>query len=424
MQVNEIKPSLTTHGSLEFSKPGLGKPLARITSWTSGFDAFEVKYNRTIASPLWSLVLFPQQPGDPPSPDAQEFLSQVPKDFRERVKPYAFGQCMMLRYLAKYPEAEDLIVNNPKLFWLLAVAVRDSIVDDTEIPQLLRARHIAILGRIIRPASKMTLNILAKTALVSGGLTEARTIIGALGKRHICRLVAHIDRVSILLLQTLLQNPNLANPSIVRILAEESRVLALDLSDTIKDIRRMAEVLNNENPDQAISRCRSLAELNRLHDRWVDRVNRTQGIAIDGGQDEWPEDLDRPDRFARNRLELERHADTNWTFPDPPFPDSDGIQAINSIRELVAEGRLQRNCVASYAASISNGEVFVYKVLWPHRATFELIKSAKGWKIGQIKLSCNRAPGPSVERKVREWFSDNSKENADTSSGTEEQNST
>lgn len=417
MLISYFESRITREGCLEFPLSVFGNTVARITPWTEGFDTFEIKYKKVVKKPLWALEIFPRHQFIlTVGTDANRFLRKIPAEIRERIQSFKFGQCAMLRWLACYPEARDLFNSNPKLLWLLATAIFDSNVDEDELPHLLRKKQVEILGRIFKPPSPSALRFLQKVELVDGDLIEARTIIRALKKPIIQRIVAHLQSVSITLLRTLYDNPDLAIPSVARFLTEafrnpgcNPRMLSLHISDTIRDIRRMAEVLGIHNPDVIITRCRSLEGLNRLHDRWVDRVNRHQGLLLEAGQGVWPEDLDLPDWFEQQRAELERHADKDWIFPNPPFPDSKEIKAVRSISELVAEGRLQRNCVASYASAIVNGEVFVYKVLSPHRATLELIKRKNGWEPGQLKLSCNRVPGPEVEKCVGKWIKQHGK---------------
>jgi hypothetical protein len=415
MLISYFESRITREGCLEFPMSAFGNTVARITPWTDGFDTFEIKYKKVVKKPLWALEIFPRhQLTLTLGTDANRFLSEIPAEIRKRIQSYKFGQCAMLRWLARYPEAGDLFDSNPKLLWLLTTAVFDSSVDEDELACLLRKKQVEILGRIFKPPSPSALRFLQKVELVAGDLIEARTIIRTLKKPHIRRIVAHLQAVSTTLLRTLYDNPDLAMPSVAKFLTEEfrnpdcnPRMLSLHVSDTIRDIRRMAEVLGIQDPGGTITRCQSLQGLNRLHDRWVDRVNRHQGLLLGDGQGNWLHDLDYPDQFEQQRVKIEQLDDQDWIFPEPPFPENKEIKAIRSISELVAEGRLQRNCVASYASEIVNGEVFVYKVLKPHRATLELINKDAGWEPGQLKLSCNRAPGPEVERVVNEWIAAN-----------------
>ena len=414
MLIYDLEPRLTQEGSLEVPLPGFLKAFARITPWSKGFRTVEVRHRKAVDRPLWALEIFPRHTTSDLATSAHSFFSDIPTEVSDMVRSFQFGQCVMLRWLARYPEAGDLCNGNPRLFWLLTAAIYDSDISEEEIPELLRQKQTAIMGRIIKPPSSSTLRILRKVKIDTGDLTEARIIIRALKKPHIRRIVAHLEAIPVTLIKTIYDNPDLGSPSVARFLAEEIGnpehnpvVLSRYISDTLTDIRRMSELLGIEDPEQAIARCRSMEELNRLHDRWVDRVNRDHGFWLNAGQHEWPENLEPPEWFGLRKDELEYYMGTDRAFPNPPFPDSKEIKAIRSIHELIGEGRLQRNCIASYATTIMNGGAFVYKVLSPHRATLELTRSENGWELGQLRLSCNRAPGPEVEQVVSEWMANN-----------------
>ena len=412
MLIYDFESRLTRAGFLEVQLPGgFSKAVARIAPWSQGFETYEIRFDKAIAQPLWSLEMFPRRNMPATTDDVHRFVSDIPAEFRDLVRHFQFGQCAMLRWLARYPAARDLCNSNPRLFWLLTAAIYDSNFDEDEIPDLLQQKQIVIMARLIKPASRSALRILNKVEIKSGDLQEARIIIRALKKPHIRKIVAHLESISTALLKTIFNNPDLALSPVTRFLAEKlgspdcnPLILSRHISDTLEDIRHMAEVLGIENPDQSIERCDCVENLNRMRDRWVDRVNHDQGLWLQSGRDQWPEDNTPPGWLGLSKDELELYAEQNWAFPDPPFPESNEIKPIRSLHELVGEARIQKNCCATYAPAILSGKIFIYKVLRPHRATLELRLGDKGWKRGDFKLSCNRTPGPAVERVVNEWI--------------------
>ena len=412
MLIHELDSRLTREGFLEVdTSRGLFESAARIMPWSRGFDTYEIRHNRAIEQPLWSLQLFHPCADRRPQVVVDRFFSDIPDDIRDRVRRYRFGQCTMLRWLARYPAAQDLCDANPNLFWLLTVALYDSSLDETEIPGLLQQRQTALLDRVIRPARRSLLRLLHRLEIESGDLKEARAVIRALQKPHILKIVAHLESVPTGLLKALCDNPELSWSPVVRLLAEEFKSpqctplkMSRHLSDTLEDIRRMGEVLGIHNSDPDIERCNSIEKLERLRDSWVDRVNRRHGLWLRGGDDDWLEDATLRSWLGMSKQEVRQYAEHNWTFPRPPLAETAEIRAIRSVHELIAESRIQKNCVATYAPAIREGEVFIYKVLRPHRATLELKLRGGAWVRGDLRLSCNRIPGPEVERVVSEWF--------------------
>ena len=93
-------------------------------------------------------------------------------------------------------------------------------------------------------------------------------------------------------------------------------------------------------------------------------------------------------------------------MPLPPMPGiEDRIVPLRSKTELLAEGRIQRNCVASYADRVVAGECYIYRVLHPNRATLSVsLQSAGNWEISELQASCNRPVDHITWKYVNEWL--------------------
>lgn len=412
MLLHEANPTISAEGCLEFSIPGFSGSSGRIERWSSGFAAFLIRNGRTNSSTHCTLNLFPRQAVRCLPPDVQTFLDEIPPLVIDYVSQFNFAQCHLLRLLSQYPEARDLSQSSPTLLWLLTTSVYDSIIDAAELPVLLRKRQVEIVSNLAKPARKASLKLLRKVDVGNGGLTESRALLHALADPHMLKVTAHLPRVPVALLRAMVRYPSLANPSIARILATELPydynhflITAHNLADTVQDIYRMSEALRIRRPEEAISRCRNLPDLEQLHDRWVDRVNtRGQLYVQPAARAAFPEDLDPPDRIGRIQSAATAQFPPDWKFPDPPLPNSEDIKAVQTPNELAYEGKLQNNCVGSYVVPVMERDVYIYKVLRPHRATLELRRSHTGWRLGQVKLSGNRVPGADVLQVVHDWL--------------------
>ena len=293
MLLNDCNPRLTARGHLEFDTPGFGRSTGWITPWSDGFRTFRLNRGRAVPTPHPSLVVLAGHDGDG---EVGDFLTQIPRPVREAMRRFEAGQCTMLRWIAHYPAAMDLCVSNPKLLWLLAVAVRDARVREEQIARLLRERQVKILARLCGGASKASLRLLKKTALRDGSLEEARVVLHALRRPLLWRLLAHDAAVDVALLDLLRRHPPLCLPG-------DGNVIAIDTAEAI-----------------------------------------------------------------------------------------------------ATEARLQNNCVKRFAPAIASGEVYLYKVLRPHRATLSVVHTDDGWEIGEVKLSHNRHPGPKLVAVASAWL--------------------
>jgi hypothetical protein len=93
------------------------------------------------------------------------------------------------------------------------------------------------------------------------------------------------------------------------------------------------------------------------------------------------------------------------SFEAPPIAGIPGkIEALTSPRELVDEGEIQGNCVASYAKKMITGKLYVYRVFGPERATLSIVKKRSGWEIGELEAKFNSPASRETEDMVRDWL--------------------
>ncbi len=392
--------------------PGFSRSVGEITPWDDGFDTRLIRNDGVAPSQHWALTLLPARPARPLPDEVQTFIAAIPAELRDHVKRFAFGQALMLKTLARSGEARELAVAHPVIFWLMIAAVYDSRIPPGQLERLSRSKRIEILQRLINSRSRSRLKFLGKIDIDTGTLGDAHDVTRALADPVVVAAAAHERQVSIRLLRALSAYPILARPMLVRILAGDATIQAdatlcraEELAGQVVDIRRMAAALGIEHPDQALARCRSSVDIRRLHDRWVERLNRRRAARDDpAALMERLAGTRSPLRPRRRTGSVDPDTDEAWAFPPPPLPDSLDIVAIRSYDELRREGIAQGNCVASYAHTVASGRKYIYRVLAPQRATLELKRCRKGWTIGQLKLAKNGAPAASTVFAVAHWL--------------------
>ena len=398
MDLSECSPHIGEDGNLCFAYPGARTLRGEIGPWSSGWETHTIRNGHGILSYFWSLDLLSDDVHDSLSGPVAAFIEEIPAGVRECVRAYRFGQCFMLRHAAAHREVADLLRSNPNLYWLLARAVYDSRIDQEHIAGLCRRKQLEILKRLIPSATKATLRLLARIEPEFGALFEARVITTVLSRSRTVAATAHQPMVPYRLLEVLERHSRLAESSLVTLILRElesgdrsSRELGNHVDEVLDDIARMVSTLRIDRPDRTIARCETTADLDRLHDRWAERMNRKLPAFL------------RPEFRHQFRIDTEPDP-LQLGFPPPPFPDSADIEAIRTVEDLVLEGQQQAHCVASYAQDVAAGKVYIYRVLQPSRATVELRKTEDGWEVGQFKLARNRAPGIQARLCVRDWL--------------------
>jgi hypothetical protein len=93
-------------------------------------------------------------------------------------------------------------------------------------------------------------------------------------------------------------------------------------------------------------------------------------------------------------------------FPRPPLPGAANcIVPLRTPADLLEEGDAQDNCVAGYAKRVESGDVFIYRVLYPERATLSVVRGEDGtWERGELKAAGNASVSTATERSVEEWL--------------------
>ena len=149
---------------------------------------------------------------------------------------------------------------------------------------------------------------------------------------------------------------------------------------TLRDCLEMEALL----PAAGVPRFTSIGQLIRHHDVLAARLNR-EGVS------RWD----------------------NLQFPPPPLPGTDDIVPLLSPEALLAEGREQANCVASYGCRVARGGQFIYRVLAPERATLLVVRGRDGWQVGELAGPGNEPVAAVTRRAVERWLAGHSLQEED-----------
>jgi hypothetical protein len=91
-------------------------------------------------------------------------------------------------------------------------------------------------------------------------------------------------------------------------------------------------------------------------------------------------------------------------IPPPPVGGGEGIEPLACQEDLIREGAEMAHCAAGYAHQVAAGELYLYRLLSPERATFSIVRSGGLWKLGQIRGRANREVSLAAVDTVRYWL--------------------
>lgn len=311
------------------------------------------------------------------------FRFACPKPVARRVEPFRGDHLTLLRLQLAFGERADLFDNNPALAYCLALAQRAALASpDDDRRRALRAlaelKQRELMERLRLPASKRTARAMAKIKPPSLNHDLARELPALLADDEALEAMSHLTQVNLGVLALLVDESLRAlttPPLLEAVLAEPGESYFPFTARRLEEVRHMAQALN---VDIARRRFRERERIDALFDDLL-------------------RDYERLGRHARDR------------FPGPPVVGSATIVPLRSAEALVQEGRDQHNCVASYAASVVAGEVYLYRVLKPERATLSLVHwPGGGWQIGELLRAGNQPVSAATTRTVRAWLADQS----------------
>lgn len=148
----------------------------------------------------------------------------------------------------------------------------------------------------------------------------------------------------------------------------------------LADVERM---LGN-NP-QALRRVASLAELQALHDRLVDRLN------------------DHIDRVGHECSATALQVDYG-NYPAPPLDGNGLITPLTSWAELLREGQRMRHCVGSYHREVANEQVDIYHLSGSEPVTVAIRSQGNGWVVSEARGRYNAMPSVEATQHIQAWL--------------------
>lgn len=266
-----------------------------------------------------------------------------------------------------------------------------------------RARRRDILSWLGFPPTGSMLRLLRKVA--PGGLSlEALQLLRDFPLAPDAeRTLRHLPRFGGGLIQIAVRRRlwRHVGPQLAREAAEE--VEEWDIFHFVRDVLDMAESLGCEGDIGVIP---SRAVLVRLHDqlRAEHDARRRRNLRAAAERPVEPPPAVAPAPVVAPAPK--RPARVHVRPPEPTEPPPEGVVRLQTLEALCEEGAEMDNCVASYERRVAKGDLLIYRVLRPERATLALRWNASrgAWVIDQMKGPGNRRIRPETRRWIRDWL--------------------
>ncbi len=323
---------------------------------------------------------------DIPDAPISHFLATLPEPLTIATQSIFLNQIPLLHWAANSHLAMQLICANPVLSWILIDHFQSNEIDFHKADQLLLRPMPELLSMASGVRTKSAVHLLKKTRLRRGRKNDLAMIKQGIVDEEIRHCLTHLDIIPAPLFAALSQAPVLIGCGFLPELAENMLEVSSDVLDESNQVSRLLEdtiriggQLRIPEAEATARRCRSIAQLRRLHDRWTQRYN-ARGLAL-------------------RQLIGER-----FSFPPPPIPGCADITPIRTQDALTEEGRTMEHCVGSYAGMVALGSRYIYRVLRPERGTLSLEMDSEGIRIGEFNLAGNEEPSDASWHRVNDWF--------------------
>ena len=304
-------------------------------------------------------------------------------------------------------QVQDLLIQEPKLFWLLISYAKQQGWNKQRIINVCQKSPLKILKSCGLPDREETLTCLQKidyTNYSSFNLRGSPTLFQltyALLKLDVSQLIKR-KAIYLSMVEFLYQHPELIDARFIK--RNKSKHINLFLK--VRDLKRMALAIDYPKIHRLLIRCRHLKDIKqaitRLQVQISDEIIRQLQQLDDISS--YPEELLRP---YLNNLEND-DAKNDWTTPYPqsPIASDPNIIPLTNYRAVFIEAHTQHNCLAEYHYDLTAGEYFAYQILQPERATLTLqIKlDTKTLQIDDLKLKDNRPVSKKTRSKVNKWL--------------------
>lgn len=304
------------------------------------------------------------------------FRFSFPKPIAASVERFLCEQWAILHLLKDDPNAVDLVSTHPAIGFLLAQHCKGQIKGRSDLPRFSHIKQKVLAHKFGFPETDAAVNILRKVppeSLNSRRLIQLRT---ALANPEIQKNLSHLEVINAGVIE-LVGDPELWRQTAPRLLQEVAGHRAENYrAETAESLHQILIMERTVRPGRC-STFQSRERLQKFHDELTLEYCRRA-----------PEEV------------------KNCVFPRPPLPGATNcIVPLRSPADLIEEGRMQSNCVASYAKQVEDGDIFIYRVLFPERATLSIVRHDHGtWELGELKAAGNARVSAATERMVENWL--------------------
>lgn len=310
----------------------------------------------------------------------RDFIRRIPMEVQHVARRFRHLQLTVLRFLRCAPASADLACDVPALFWLLCRVASE---DDRKLSVLARTaskKRREIVRLIFGEQTMLTPQLFRKIRLIRCDYEEFLRMWEMLYAESQNDRILHWPSFAPDTVGRAYRNgqPILPYKIIVRCISEGIDAVRMDRLVAIhRDTWKMFCALRGEADAKLFAK---IAQAWKTPDDLMRHHDKLAQVAIERSEEEHSVPL-----------------------PVPPLFGTPDITPITDSAELFREGRDMAHCVYSQLEQVLRGELSIYKVLRPERATLAISRGSPP-QIVECSLRGNEEPSFATMESVRDWL--------------------
>ncbi len=397
-------------GSLHIDYPSSCATRIKISSWEDGLEVyryspeFNIWVKEENVDPGIPLPLSQRSVAD--STPFERYMQNVPDGVKEVLAPFFWRQFVLLRMMRQDTKVTlDLLHSNSALAFLLVCRGYDQGLSTEELVKLAGKKRKEILAFSGGLCCNSAVNILSKIRASNEkpihedeqtrrncylSQKTADQLLATVNDKKIMENLRHCAAIPLIAL-TSLKDRQMRSLQMLAFKDYEEKIMmkentfreVITWESVWSDTVGLGNSLRVQNPVRVLSKCGSLENLLKMHDKWSVKL------------------------ASRRRVELidemvEKYATSE--FPKPPLEGEGAVEHISNMEQLVDEARYMKHCALSYVEKIMNRDCYLYSVRGPERATLEVALINGNPVMVQLRGVKNASVSEGVKDIVTCWF--------------------
>jgi hypothetical protein len=350
---------------------GGGVELKEGGRWTRNDDAFDF--------PIVSEDVCDLEPAHP----VRAYHDALPADVTSVLRQFSSLQCRLLHVIGQLPESAEMAGSAPILFWLASNMLGPTPSRD-DVRRLYTRRRVMILDSFCGNASRSHLKFLSKICEFGYSLKDLELLRRIFQDEDFLKKVRHYRQINwpvlkVFYTQRYVMDLGCAKDCLAADSCRDAFRYLYKVCRDIRDIRMMCKMLECENPEQQVFAMKSAFQIRDLHDKIARDLSKKEKEAIIAHYGE--------------------------IFPPSPLKETKDIEYISNVGDLLEEGLVMRHCAGEFVYQALRGDVFIYRVHAPERATMAVQRSDDGeLRIDQVKLYRNGKSSRETLCYLQKWI--------------------